>query len=325
MRLISFIKKFADIYNSQNDESQRNIDTSISKKNFISSSLEESISLFKNKFGKSEDLTIRYMRMLGIDGAVITIGGLVDKEALSINVLNRIPIDFAIEGEPIKKYEYLRDNLITSCDIVQLSAYEDALYMVMSGFALIALDGCDRMIAVGVQGYDSRSISEPSSETVQRGSREGFVEPLRINMTLIRRRLKNPDLRFETLKVGSISNTEICICYINSKVSDEILTEVKKRLESINLETVMASGYIMPYLEEKNDLSLFSSVGMSERPDTVCGKLEEGRVAIIVDGTPNVLVIPYLFTEYFQSMDDYIIRPYFATFARLLRYLGFFI
>lgn len=323
--MFDFIKNIINIYKKNIQISSNEKTSQTPKKHFISGSLTESISLFQNKFGTSEDLTIRQMRILDVDSAIITIAGLVNKETLGNNVMNRIPTNLDFHGTPTQKYEYLRDKIISSCDIIQVSNYEDAFYMAMSGFALLAMDGCDRMLAIGVQGYSSRSVSEPSSEVMQRGSREGFVEPLRINMTMIRRRLKNPTLKFEISKIGKLSKTEICLCYMEDKVSKDILNKIKKRLENINLETVMAAGYITPYLEEKNDLSLFSSIGMTERPDTVCGKLAEGRVAIIVDGTPNVLIIPYLFAEYFQSMDDYSIRPYFATFARLLKYIGFFL
>ncbi len=320
--MINFIKKFIENYESQQKKEN---EKKTEKKHFISNSLTESLSFFKNKFGSSEDLTIRKIRIMDLDSAIITIGGLVNKETLGNNVMNRISADMKFNGTPIEKYEYLRDEIISSCDIIQISSYEDALYMVMSGFALVALDGCDRMLAIGVQGYSSRGISEPSSEVMQRGSREGFVEPLRINMTMLRRRIKSPTLKFETSKIGSISKTEICFCYMEDKVSPDILNKIKNRLSQVNLETIMAAGYVIPYLEEKNDLSLFSSIGMTERPDTVCGKIAEGRVAIIIDGTPNVLIAPYLFTEYFQSMDDYAIRPYFATLARLIKYVGFFI
>lgn len=265
------------------------------------------------------------MSIAGLDAALITMEGMVNKETFANSVVNPLLRQTVTGSTPMEKYEKIRDKIIASCDQIQVAAYEDALSLLMSGFALIALDGCDCILAIGVQGFNFRSVSEPTSEVMQRGSREGFVEPLRINMTLIRRRIKNPKLKFELKKVGSISNTDICICYLTDKVSPEILDEVKKRLDNIDLETILASGYIMPYLEEKNDLSLFSGVGISERPDTICGKISEGRIAILVDGTPNVLIVPYLFIEYFQHLDDYAIRPYFATLTRWLKYIGFFI
>ena len=182
----------------------------------------------------------------------------------------------------------------------------------MSGFAVVAVDGYAKMLALGIQGFSFRSVSEPDSDVVQRGSKEGFVEPLRINMSLIRRRMKTPKMKFETMTIGSESKTDICLCYMTDIVSPSILRKLKKRLNSINLKTVMASGYIAPYLEQKGDFSFFSGVGISERPDTVCGKISEGRIAILVDGTPSALIVPFLFVEYFQTLDDYSNRAYFC-------------
>jgi spore germination protein KA len=142
-------------------------------------------------------------------------------------------------------------------------------------------------------------------------------------MTLIRRRIKNTRLKFETMTIGKTSKTDICLCYLKDTVSEEILKEIKKRIKSVNLKTVLAAGYLSPYLEESGSISLFSTIGISERPDTICGKISEGRVAILIDGTPNALIIPYLFVEYFQNLDDYAFRPYFATLTRWLKYISF--
>lgn len=169
-----------------------------------------------------------------------------------------------------------------------------------SGFAVIAVDGCSKMLAIGVQGFSFRGVTEPESEVVQRGSKEGFTEPLRINMTLIRRRVKSPDLVFETATVGTTSKTQLCICYLQNSVSKIILDKIRKRLQSSDLEMVLASGYLSEYLEDKGTKSIFSGVGISERPDTVCGKLMEGRVAILVDGTPTAIIIPHILWRNFR-------------------------
>ncbi len=292
-------------------------------KGFLSKSLVENVEFFKREFGQAADLSIKYLSIENVPSALITIGGMVDKNTLTNSVMVPI-IESEIKGKTSKeKYEFIRDNVITAADQLQISNFDDAFNMVMSGFALLAMDGCDCMLALGVQGFSFRSISEPSSEVMQRGSREGFVEPLMINMTLIRRRLKSTDLKFELTQIGSVSKTSVCLCYLQGKVSEEILSKVRERLSKVDLESIMESGYILPYLEDQGDFSLFSSVGMTERPDTVCGKLSEGRIAILIDGTPNVLIAPYLFVEYFQHLDDYSMHPYFATFTRWLKYAAF--
>lgn len=319
-KMFKFIKKIEDFY-------MRNKNPIIKsdKKHFLSKILKQNLECFRKEFDQSSDLTIREMDIASFDGAIITIEGMVNKQTLANSVVNHIVNAKFYEKEPMKIYERLKNEVTAAAEQIQVTTFEDAFNFIMSGFALIAIDGCDCMLAIGVQGFNFRSVSEPTSEVMQRGSREGFVEPMRINMTLIRRRIKNPKLKFELGKVGTLSKTDICLCYLTDKVSPELLKEVKEKLDKVDLESVLAAGYVTPYLEEENSISLFSSVGISERPDTICGKLMEGRIAILIDGTPNVIIVPYLFVEYFQHLDDYSIRPYFATLTRWLKYIAFFI
>lgn len=181
------------------------------------------------------------------------------------------------------------------------------------------------MLSVGIQGFQTRSISEPESDVVQRGSREGFVESLRTNISMLRRKIKSPKLCFETMTVGNISRTDVGICYLRDAVSDSILKELKCRLRNVDLDTVLSAGYLVPYLEDRGGVSPFRTVGVTERPDTVCGKLTEGRIAVMIDGVPSALIVPYLFGEYFQTLDDYSNRPYFSVFTRWLKFISFLV
>lgn len=318
--MLKFIENLINFYTSTDDNQNHK-----KEKNPISSSLDYSIVYFQKQFDKSADLTIREMLIAGTRAITVTIEGMTNKETLANSVINPIMRGSYSNMTAPEKFEYLRYSLLSSAEQVEVKTYEDAFKFIMSGFAVIAVDGCDYMLAIGVQGFSFRGVSDPNSEVMQRGSREGFVEPLRINMTLIRRRIKSPKLKFELISVGDLSDTDVCLCYLTDMVSKKILDEIRQRIKNINLKSVLASGYISPYLEEKGDLSFFSSVGMSERPDTVCGKITEGRVVVLVDGTPNALIVPYLFIEYFQNLEDYDTRPYFATFTRWLKYISFFI
>ncbi len=316
---MKYIKHFMDVY-------VKNKDKKPPKSNgFFSKSLTENIEFFKRKFGESADLSIKNLNVSNVKCALITIAGLVNKDTITQSIMFPI-INSKVEGKTSReKYEYIKDNIIVAADQIQVSNFDDAFNMIMSGFALFAMDGVDCMIALGVQGFSFRAVSEPSSELMQRGSREGFIEALTINMSLIRRRLKSTELKFELLQVGQLSKTSVCLCYLENKISKEILNKVKENLSKVDLESIMESGYIIPYLEDQGDFSLFSAVGMTERPDTVCGKISEGRVAILVDGTPNALIVPYFFVEYFQHLDDYSMHAYFATFTRWLKYFAFFL
>lgn len=290
------------------------------------SSLKENISLMQELFAHSADFTVREMELIAdipIKSAIITIEGMCDKETTAVSVINPLLVYDFKNKTADETVDEIKNRVLTSSEIVEFNTLKEAVMFSTSGFAVLAIDGTNRMLAIGVQGFSFRSVSEPESEVVQRGSREGFTEPLRINMTLIRRRIKSPDLVFETLTTGLESQTQMMLCYLQKSVSPVILDKIKTRLKTCNLNTVFASGYLSEYLEDGNSTSLFSGVGISERPDTVCGKLTEGRVAILIDGTPAVIIIPHLFVEEFQSVDDYSNRPYYATFIRILKYIAF--
>ncbi len=260
--------------------------------------------------------------------AIVSLDGMINKETLAESVLN--PILLAknhleeIE-ENSNKYEYIRDSALTTGEQLELYDFNKSLNLLMSGFALLFFDGISKVIAIGIQGYSFRSVAEPATEVTQKGSRESFVEAIKVNITLIRRRVKSPNLKFENLVLGSESNTSVSLCYLNNIVSKELLSEIKNRLNSVNLKYILAAEYLIPYLNSSKKTSLFNEVGVSERPDTVCGKISEGRVAILVDGVPNALIVPYLFIEYFQTFDDYAEKPHFATLARWLKYIAFLI
>lgn len=282
----------------------------------------------QSQFDNSADLSVRVFTLksaLKIQAAVITMEGLVDKEQLSQSVLNPLlTFDYgARDSAAVSVIAY--SSVMASSDVIKLSSADEIVTYITSGFAVLMIDGAEELYAVGVQGYSFRGVSEPESEVVQRGSREGFTEPLRVNMSMIRRRMKTPDLKFEQMTVGTDSKTQLMICYLQSQVSLDLLNKLKNRLSGCNLETVLASGYLSDYLEDNGSGSLFSGVGISERPDTVCGKMTEGRIAIIVDGTPAVMIVPHLFVEEFQSVDDYSNRTYYAAFIRLMKYLSFFV
>lgn len=294
----------------------------------MNNSLSEILSELKSDFADSADLTIRNIILKSknnIKAAIVTIEGMVDKEQLSQSVINPLlPYDFkSVNGEGAA--EKVLSSVLAASDVIVFYTKSELITYITSGFAALIIDGAEKMFAIGVQGYSFRGVAEPESEVVQRGSREGFTEPLRVNMSLIRRRVKSPDLVFEQAIVGSGSRTQLMLCYLQSRVSDKLLNKLRKRLKNCDLDTVLASGYLSEYLEDKSSSRLFSGVGISERPDTVCGKLTEGRIAIIVDGTPAVIIVPRLFVEEFQGVDDYSNRTYYAAFIRITKYLSFFI
>ncbi len=289
----------------------------------FSGHLKTDLDTLRDRFGVSADLVIRPLEIDGKQAAVVSIEGMIDRHIMADAVI--LPMTrIHRELSPEELMRYVRDHVLGFTDILQAETFEQLSELMMSGFAGVLIDGVNYSVLGGLQAFMIRGIMEPSAETTMRGSREGFTEAIRINMSMIRRRMKTPKLTFEMLNAGKSSRTAVCLCYMRGRVSEALLSDVRKRIEALPLDAVLESGYIQPFLEIRSR-SLFSEIGTTERPDTLCGKIGEGRIGILVDGTPFALVIPTLFVEHFQSMDDYAGHPAFASFLRIIKYIAFVI
>ncbi len=290
----------------------------------LSKPLCNNLEALRRAFDVSSDLVIREISVAGYPAAVVSIEGMIDRHMMTDAVLlplSRMPNTYKTAIDAMGDIE---KTVLGFVDLLTADTLEQLIELIISGFAAILLDGVDHAVLGGLQAFMIRGVSEPSTEVGVRGSREGFTEAIRINISMIRRRLKTPALTFEMLTVGSESKTAVCLCYMRGRVSDQLLSDVRKRIQSCPLDIVLESGYLQPFLEGARR-SLFTGVDVTERPDTLCGKVAEGRIGVLVDGTPFTLVVPYLFAEHFQSMDDYTQHPVYASFIRLIKYVSFLI
>lgn len=267
----------------------------------------------------------------GKDGSirmlVAYINGFIDKRVLNQDVVRPILDYFSNTKLNDKKnpiYEQLKECVVNNNDMKEAENMQQAVDNIMSGEALLFIDGEDRALVIGVKAPQGRQVAEPDTEVSIRGSREGFVENLLTNTTLLRKRIKNPNLKLEMMQLGGQTKTDICICYIKGIANEEIVKEMRERLKKIKTDAILDSGYIEQFIADSR-LSLFPTVGNSEKCDKLAGKLLEGRVAIFCDGTPYVLTAPYLFIESLQASDDYYDHAFFASFMRLLRLLALLI
>ena len=192
------------------------------------------------------------------------------------------------------------------------------------GDTLLLINGSRRALVLNTKGWKTRGISEPADERILEGPREGFEEAVMMNLALLRRKLQTPDLCTEFLRIGRRTDTKVCVCYLGSIVSEKALRELKKRLRSIDIDGIFDTNYISELTSDER-FSLFRSAGSTERPDVVAARLLEGRVAVMCDGSPMVITIPYLFSENFQSDEDYYQNFLTASVGRLLRYACFLI
>jgi len=238
---------------------------------------------------------------------VAFINGFIDKRVLNQDVIRPILEYLSMPKTGSKEnqvFEKIKECIICNNDIKEVKNIKQVVDNIVSGEALLFIDGEDRALVIGVKTPQGRQVTEPDTEVSIRGAREGFVENLLTNTTLLRKRIKNPNLKLEMIQLGKQTRTDVCICYIKGLANDAIVEEVKKRLMRINIDGILDTGIIEQYISDSR-LSLFPTVGNSEKCDKLAGKLLEGRVAIFCDGTPYVITVPYLFIEAIQATDDY--------------------
>ncbi|MCC8022539.1 MAG: spore germination protein, partial [Clostridiales bacterium] len=287
-------------------------------------SLDQNIELFQKHFGESQDFKVRQVLVGGRRAVFALCDGLINSQQMTMQIVDPILRSGVQAQKPAEQYKLIRDTVVNSVEQDEATTFKDAEYYMMSGYVLFLLDGHATALVMGAQGWTKRGTDEPSNEVMATGAKECFVETMNDNIALLRKRMKTTDLRIDPRTLGRTDAPALAVCYIKGKADTAIVDEVKKRLESIPADVVIDYGSIQPYLDTDR-LSLFSAVGNTERPDTLCGKMMEGRIGVMVDGTPFVLVVPFLFSDNFQSLDEYDSRPYYATFVRWLKYFSFFI
>jgi spore germination protein KA len=297
----------------------------------FSQDLEKNVDMLKGIIGNSVDIVIRkfaFGSKKKTQAALIYIDGLIDKTLVNENIMK--PLMFNLHYTcneaitEINDIHYIKSTLLSVADIDETSSINKVVDSFLSGDTILLIEGSNEALVTSLRGWKTRSIEEPKTDSVVRGPREGFSETLRINTALLRRKIKNTNLMFESVQLGFRTKTDICIVYINGLANPKLIEEIRRRLNRINTDAILESGYIEQFIEDA-PFSIFSTVGNCEKPDKLAANLLEGRVAIMVDGTPIVLTVPMLFIESFQSSEDYYSRPIFASIIRLLRYIAFLI
>lgn len=305
------------------------MDTSSSVSLKLSTRLDDNINYLKQNLGQSPDLVIKEIQLDKTTKiAVIYIDGLIDTQVLHNSILYSLhepSTALLIAGmEPQSKLDLLKDHLLVAGDVSITDEVQQFLRDLMSGNVMVMVDGSYESIRIGLPGWEDRNVSEPSSQSVVRGPMEGFTENLRTNTALIRRKIKDSQLWLETSQIGKVTQTNVSIMYLKNIADPEIVEEVKRRLKNIDTDSILESGYIEEFIQD-TALTPFPTIYNSDRPDTIAAGILEGKVAIIVDGTPFVLLVPAFFVSFFQSAEDYYQRADISTLLRFIRYLSFFI
>ena len=276
------------------------------------------IDIFKSVF--SEDAAFRFREIKGEKGELVAAlcffdgmaNGALAAESVAEPIASAASTGNNIGAENVEAH-------VTNCELRNEPSVEKLISAVMYGDTLLCVRG--GVFIAGTKNWLKRTVTEPKGETVIRGPREGFIESALDNVSMIRRRLKTENLRVELINVGDRANNFVYICSIRGVADERVRSEVKRRIAEMPMRDILESNYISEQIKD-NKFCPFKTVGVTERPDSAAARLLEGRIAVVVDGSPCVLTVPYLFIENFQSGEDYYTGNIFASVNRVIRFAG---
>ena len=296
--------------------------------------LDENLKKLKELLPAQDILTYEFETKDGVACAILYADGMVNKQLLGELVarpLTKITLKLnQNEGGRYEANEDLDDlkefikTTLLFPELKEETSFSKILDEILDGNSLLLVDGVKIGFIVGAKLLPVRSIIEPPSDVAIKGPREGFIEDIKTNMALVRKRLKCPELRFEQFKVGRRSNTHVVVCYLDGISAQGILQKIKTQLQRIDIDCIVDSSYIADFLSPRKS-SVFKQVGTTEKPDVFSAKIAEGRVGILVDGSPIALTLPFILTEDLQSSEDYFISPFMATVYRVIRLSALFV
>lgn len=292
---------------------------------FNSTILEDNLKELQGRLGNSPDIVIRRMKSTTtqVEVAAIYMDGLIEKLMVNEFVEHVMSFDKLGEDKPVvisanDIFAYMKEVARAIGEEQILQDWEGLFETLFSGDTIIWVDGVREAIRGNTSGGEVRAVSDATTQVAIRGSKEGFTESIGTNIALVRRKIKSPNLWMESMKIGDVTQTNVSIMYMHGIVNDQTLHELKSKLQSIDIDGILESGYIEQLLED-TPFSPFPTLYNTERPDSVAGNLLEGRVAVFVDGTPFVLIAPTTFFMFFHAVEDYYQRFDITTLIRLLR------
>ena len=287
-----------------------------------SGKLNGNIQLIRNGLGNQSPIVVKYFYIgtdKPLDAAIIYVNGITDKNIIDRDILNPLMIGVkenlngkaSIGDYLCKKYISMSSTLVE----FDLNAVID---YIKRGKTAVLINGATEVIIADTASGPLRAIIEPMNETAAKGPRDGFVENLDVNISLIRRKVKDKELSIESFKVGSRLQSDVAIVYINDIVDKQVLEELRKRIEAVDVDAVLSAGKLEQYIEDYA-YTVFPQAFGTERPDRAIGNMLEGRIIVLIEGTPLVLLYPAIFMQFFQAVEDYTERTVVSSFVRLLR------
>lgn len=295
---------------------------------YFSYSYQENYRMFQDMFKENADITFREFIFdydKNVKACCMYIDGLNDTNKIDtiIKELNGLlKNEHEINTKNIM--DEMKNHLLSNAQVKMKDKVQDAVDGFLTGDCLLFLDQSNKAMILSTKGGETRSVAEPQSEQVVRGPRDGFVESIRANTSLVRRRIRDPYLKIEGMKIGEKSKTDINIIYLEGTVKEGLVEEVKNRLKHIKIDAILDSGYIEELITDA-PYSPFTTIMSTERPDKVASAVYEGRVAILADNSPTALIVPATFWQFLQASDDYYFGFLTGSVFRIIRFIAFVI
>ncbi len=290
--------------------------------------LNKNIELIRNGLGIQSPIVVKNF-YIGkdhpLEAAIIYVNGLTNKDIIDRDLLNPLMLHVQ-ENLTFKRNigDYLCKKYISMSNTSIEIDLNAVLNNLKRGKTIVLINGVTEAIIADTTGGMYRAMIEPMNETASKGPRDGFVENLEVNISLIRRKMKDNNLTIELLNVGKRSQNDLAIIYMSNVVDMAVLEELRKRLTSIDVDAVLSNGSLEQYIET-NTYTVFPQAFSTERPDRAIANMLEGRIVVVLEGTPMVLILPALFMQFFQAVEDYSQRTIISSFVRLLRIFAVFV
>lgn len=324
--MLNFIKNIFSLKdeNSKNKSIKENINTPDYENIKVSPILEDNRQNIENIFVNCSDLIIRNVKITNnpqYTAMVVYIDNMCETATVEEAVIEKLTNKNEYPSYMPNSREYCKYLLgVRDSDIhMDITKVVDSI---LRGKVLLFVDGINEAIVINIANPPGRSVEEPVVESAIRGPREGFTESIATNRTLIRKIIKSPNLKFEVFIIGRETKTDVSIAYLSNIANEKIVNELRERLNKIDIDGVLGNNYIKEYIEDE-PVSNFPTIFSTERPDVVAAKLLEGRIAVLVDGTPVVITVPAVFAEFMEITEDNYLRFIPASINRIIRYLSF--
>lgn len=293
----------------------------------LSLELSKNEDILRSIFKGCTDIIFRPINIFEMKkGLVIYVNGITDDKFLDTLLLKLLIPQCPPEESEVRTgiIKVIEERIVAVGQIKTVASINETVKSILGGNTVILVDGAIEILSITISGGQRRSVGEPVTEVSIRGPREGFTEDINTNISLLRRRLRTPKLKMESRVIGELSQTSVTLAYIQGVAKDEVIEEVRRRLDRIQIDGVLESGYIEEFIEDE-PYTPFPLVQNTERPDVVAANLLEGRVAIFTDNTPFVLTVPVVFWGQIHSNEDYFERFTMSTFLRDIRLIFMFI